>query len=130
MSGARTRHSSQSKIAGFLGTGRDILPSELPTLRSALRQGLKFKEEKEVVKSTYSDQELTNDVAKVVVQQWLKANSELVPPKVLTLKSLQRSIGKDWKRATNVFIKTSYFLTWFLLYKELLMLYFWKGACA
>ena len=53
-------------------------------------------------KNTYSNLGLASDVAKVVVQQWLKANSELVPPKVLTLKSLQRSIGKDWKRATDI----------------------------
>ena len=40
MAGPRTRHKSESSMAAYLGAALNMLPSELPTLRAILRQGL------------------------------------------------------------------------------------------
>ena len=102
MAGIKTRHSSDSKLSEYLGSGKELLLSELPTLRAALRQGIKFQEDRVTAKTNYPDKEITLDVAKSVENQWLKANSELVSPKVISLKSLQRSLEKDWKKAKDI----------------------------
>jgi hypothetical protein len=102
MAGIKTRHSSDSKLSEYLGSGKELLISELPTLRAALRQGIKFQEDRVTAKTNYPDKELTLDVARSVENQWLKANSELVSPKVISLKSLQRSLEKDWKKAKDI----------------------------
>ena len=102
MAGVRTRHSSESKLVALLGSGRDLLPSELPTLRAALRLGIKYTEEKQTRNEKYPIQELALDVAKAVEAQWLKANCELIPPKICTLKSMQRNIEKQWRRAQDI----------------------------
>ena len=44
--GVKTRHASGSKLGEYLGTGRDLLNSELPTLRDVLRLGIKYQEDK------------------------------------------------------------------------------------
>ena len=44
--GVKTRHKSGSKLEQILGKGTALLPDELPTLRSVLRQGLLYKEER------------------------------------------------------------------------------------
>ena len=36
----KTRNTSGSKLAEYLGTGKELLTSEVPTLRAALRQAL------------------------------------------------------------------------------------------
>ena len=97
MASVRTRYNSESKLASFLGSGRDLLPSELPTLRAVLRAGIKLNEDKAETKQKYPIQELALDVAKLVEAQWLKANNELIPPKVSTLKSIQRRIQTAWR---------------------------------
>ena len=53
-------------------------------------------------KIQYPVSELTLDLAKAAEGQWLKANYELKPPVVCTLKSLQRRIEKDWIRARDI----------------------------
>ena len=102
MASVRTRYNSESKLASFLGSGRDLLPSELPTLRAVLRAGIKLNEDKAETKQKYPIQELALDVAKLVEAQWLKANNELIPPKVSTLKSIQRRIQTAWRRAQDI----------------------------
>ena len=102
MAGVQTRKNLKSKLSGFLGSGRDLLPSKLPSLRAVLRLGVKLQEEKQSRGEKYSMQELTLDVAKAVESQWSKANNELTPPRVITVKSMQRSIEKDWKRPQDI----------------------------
>ena len=39
--GVKIRHASGSKLGEYLGAGRDLLISELPTIRDVLRLGIK-----------------------------------------------------------------------------------------
>ena len=63
----KTRHSSGTKLIEYLGTGKDFLSSELPTLRDVLRLGIKYQEEKLCVEETtrfnYPVKELAKDLA-------------------------------------------------------------------
>ena len=39
---AKTRLASSTKLANYLGAGKDFDPSEVPTLRDVLRKGIYF----------------------------------------------------------------------------------------
>ena len=66
--GVKTRHASGSKLREYLGTGRDFLNSELPTLRDVLRLGIKYQEDKvcteEKERNLYTVKEPIRDMAK------------------------------------------------------------------
>ena len=94
ISGAETRHKSQSRLANYVGSGKDLLPSKLPTLRAIIRQGIQFQDDKlvteETAKVNYPGPEIALDLAKAVEAQYLEANHELRPPVICSLRSLQR----------------------------------------
>ena len=48
----KTRHSSGTKISDFLGGGRELLESELPTVRCAMRATLHLQEQKVLIEGT------------------------------------------------------------------------------
>ena len=72
MASVKTRHSSGSKLSEYIGSGKDLLPSELPTLRALLRNGIQ--KEKLVNSNFYPLSELALDIAKASEAQWIKAN--------------------------------------------------------
>ena len=106
MAGPRTRHNSESSMAAYRGAALNMLPSELPTLRAIMRQGLQFQEDKLARdggnKCNYPISQMSQDLSMAVMELWLKANDEFCPPKVSTLKSLKRSIENEWNRAQDI----------------------------
>ena len=88
----KTRNSSGSKLSDYLGVGKEFIPTEVPTLRGAIRKVL-FEQEKFVLQG---DGDLRNlplkDVMTLVAQdvlnQWLKANHQFTQPVVISKKSL------------------------------------------
>ena len=102
----KTRHASGSKLGEYIGTGWDLLNSELPTLRDVLRFGIKYQEDKvcteEKERNLYIMNELIRDMAKGVDAMWIKANAEFVPPVFITTKGLEDRIGREWKMAGDI----------------------------
>ena len=44
MSAPKTRHQAGTKLAEFVGPGKDLNPGEVPTLRAALQKGILIRE--------------------------------------------------------------------------------------
>ena len=90
----KTRHSSGSKISEYIGVGQDFLPSEAPTLRGALRKILLLQEhhilEDDGVRRILPLTHLLAQVAESVLAQWIKSNSKLSPPVIITGTALSR----------------------------------------
>ena len=90
--GVKTRHASGPKLGEYLGAGRDLLNSELPTIRDVLRLGIKYQEDKVYTekkeRNLYPVKGLIRDMAKGVNAMWMKANAEFVPPVIITSKGL------------------------------------------
>ena len=82
--GPKTRKSSGSKMSEYLGPSKDLLVSDLPTLRSVLCLGQLIMERQGVEQMTVND--MTKEVYSRVVDQYYKANDKFVPPlkKVVT----------------------------------------------
>ena len=64
MASVKTRRSSGGKLSEYIGSGKDFLPSELPTLRALLRKGIQLQNEKLVNSNFYPLPELALDIAK------------------------------------------------------------------
>ena len=44
MAGVKTRKHSYSKLSELVGSGKDFLPSEVPTLRAVIQKGILIRE--------------------------------------------------------------------------------------
>ena len=101
----KTRHSSGTKLSEYLGVGRDLIKSELPTLRDVLRLGIKYQEEK-VDRTKYTVKDLVKDLAAAVNAQWLRANAEFVNNEkhqvVISEHGLEQRIEREWKMVQDI----------------------------
>ena len=96
----KTRHSSGSKISEYIGVGQDFLPSEVPTLRGALRKVLLLQEqhimEDDGDRRNLPLTHLLAQVAESVLAQWIKSNSKLSPPVIITGTALSQRLKTAW----------------------------------
>ena len=107
----RTRHKTECKLTEYLsksgeGTPKELLSTELPTLRAVLLLGLHLQEQKitmeEVDKRNYSIKDLSCDLADKVLVLWVKANAMFKSPVIISKKALSERILKDWELAQKV----------------------------
>ena len=111
--GVKTRHTSGSKLEQYLGKGTALLPDELPTLRSVLRQGLLYKEERVLQEGkavasrsyTYSVSEMISDMVKSIKVQWSRANIDFKEPVILPDAALRKKLMLAWETAQNIALK-------------------------
>ena len=67
---ARTRHKSSSHMSNYVGTGKELPPSELPTVRDLLRYGVMLKELSEQDKRNYVVDQLVGDMVVALKERW------------------------------------------------------------
>ena len=88
------------------GAPKELLSTELPTLRAVLLLGIHLQEQRitldEVDKRNYTVKELCFDLADKVLAQWVKANALFVFPVIINKKSLSTKILTDWQMAQKV----------------------------
>ena len=109
-SAIKTRHSSGSAMADYLGPGRTLLLSELPTLRAALKQGLLFKEERILKEDTmrqgrsysYPLTELVTDMTQAVITQYHRANQGFQPPVIISERAVCLKLKLAWETAQKI----------------------------
>ena len=74
----KTRHSSGSNLSQYLGPGKDLITSEVPTLRAALRKAILIQEEF-VLKDSGDKRNLPiktiiRMTVEKICEQWLHSN--------------------------------------------------------
>ena len=80
ISKVRTRNKVTSHLSNLIRSGRDLIPSELPTHRDVLRYGILLREQADNDRRNYPVMNLVKDMITAVHRQWLKANALLVFP--------------------------------------------------
>lgn len=104
----KTRHNSgNQKLREYVGNGKEVDRSEVPTLRAVIQQGLLIKEKWILQSDHLSKNEISlNDIAKklapVILGQWFKSNAKFVPPVVLEEHSLVNKVKRLWERVEKV----------------------------
>ena len=104
--GSKTRHSSGTKIREFLGGGRTLLPTELPTVRACMGAALHLQEEKflvqEVKRNEYTVHQMMEDLMPLLKCQWEKANSQLKHPVLFQDKTIIKKLEKYWGTVSDI----------------------------
>ena len=102
----KTRHTSGSKVSEYIGLGQDFLPSEVPTLRGALRKVLLI-QEKHILEDDCDRRnlplvEILAQVAESVLAQWRKSNVKLSPPVIITGNALSQRLKTAWENISLI----------------------------
>ena len=66
-----------------MGTIREFVPSEVPTLRAVISRGLLLQEEKlrlDTSRNCYPINQMIEELAGLEIEQWRKSNSKFVHP--------------------------------------------------
>ena len=98
-------HDSSGKLRDYIGPAVAMNPTEVPTFRAVIQQGLLLKEKKlleeDLSKTSYTKKELASDLAPLVLAQWTKTNYRFIPPVVIKENTLVKKIEKLWQTAED-----------------------------
>ena len=97
----KTRESAKSGVSRLVGTGRELIPSELPTARDILRYAV-LKREQGEDRRNYNIDELIRDVATEVVSQWEKANTLFTWPVINHCRTVTAKLKSLWLKAVVI----------------------------
>ena len=98
----KTRKKSGSHLSNYLGTGKELLPSELPTTRDLLRFGLLKREQSEEDKRNYTVDQLVKEMMSALVEQWQKANAQFQFPVINHPDTIYKKVKTLWDEAVKV----------------------------
>lgn len=100
--GKKTRQGILTHMRTFIGSGKPLMVSELPTLRDVLRYGLFLREQKFESIRSYTVIKLAQDVYPTVIHCWRNVNPLFVPPILNTRSTILKKIQKNWHLATKL----------------------------
>ena len=102
----KTRRQSGSRLADFIGPGKEFVPSEVPTLRAVIQQGILIKEkamiEQGAAKKEIHMSEVVSQVVPLIVKQWQRSNAKFQPPVTIKEKSITNKVVRLWSRVEEV----------------------------
>ena len=102
---AKTRHASGSKMEEYLGTAKDFLHTEVPTLRDCLRLALFIQKENfmELEKGkTKPIKDVLDEVVKRIFEQWQLSNVLFKPPVTIKPWSVQKKLKSVWVKISDM----------------------------
>ena len=91
-------------MSDYLGPSKDLMVSELPTLRSVLCLGLQIMEEDGFGRHTGEKTvyEMGKDVYKRVVAQYIRASAKFVPPVILDEIAGTKKVVTAWNNISSI----------------------------
>ena len=98
----KTRGQLSSHLSLLIGTGKELLVSELPTVRDILRFGLLLREQNSKDRRNYTDKELISDIIPHLLHQWTTANALFKPPVIIHCRTIELKLKGLWERAVQV----------------------------
>ena len=99
----KTRNASGSKLSDYLGTGKEFMLTEVPTLRGALRKALLIQETLILGdRRNLPVNDLMTEVATSVIKQWQISNNKLKPPVIVTNRALRLRLKTAWENVGRI----------------------------
>ena len=98
---SRTRNKSGCHLSGYLGVGRELVKSELPTLWDLLRYGLLQREMSTEDKRNIPVEDLVQVMFNALIKQWETANSKFKLPVINHELTIKKKIQVLWEQAIN-----------------------------
>ena len=94
-----TRSILNSKLSEVIGSVREFVPSEVPTLRAVISRGLLLQQEKireDTSRNFYPLHHLCEKLADLLQAQWSKSNTQFVYPVTIAIDSIVKKIRRKW----------------------------------
>ena len=91
--------SSDEKLINLVGTGKEFLPSEVPTLRDIIRKDIEIQQGviyKGISRNNFSVTNLARELTDLVINQWHKSNANFQPPVTIDTRTIALLIEKKW----------------------------------
>lgn len=85
----------------LVGTGWELLVSELPTVRDLLRSGIFLREKSENDRRNDPVDQLVGDIYPGLVSQWSKANALFKPPVINAKLTVVTKLKQVWNQAVD-----------------------------
>ena len=102
MSKKKPRHSSGSSMSSYLGPGKELIQTEVPTLRAVLRKAILIQEEHMFQEGgdrrNLPVKEMIEQVVPFVIGQWHLANSKFIPPVIIENRFLKIKLVEAWEK--------------------------------
>src|SRR6218665_4185635 len=98
----RTRWGTFTHFSSLIRTWRDLLPSELPTLRDILRYGILLREQSGDDAHNYPAATFARDIYLKVIENWEQASQSFVNPVVNARIALLKKIQESSELAKNI----------------------------
>src|SRR5678815_3689174 len=98
----KTRLVTSIHMSNFIGTGREMLPSELATQRDVLRYGFLLREQSGENVRNYPAATLAKDIYPKVLEKFKLANSCFVVPILNSRVTVLKKIEENREKATNI----------------------------
>ena len=102
MAGVTTRKKCGSKLSEYLGKGKLLHISELPTLRDVLRFGLYLQETSALDKRNYPVVNLMKDIYTEILKLWSNANALFTYPVIQHENTILSHLKENWELAGMV----------------------------
>ena len=96
---------SNTSLIDLVGTGKEFIPSEAPTLRAVIRKGIQIQEQNlhnNIARLNYPINSIACDLADVIIAQWKKSNIDFKFPVIKHENTLRRNIENKWKLLCEV----------------------------
>ena len=102
----KTRNKLSIGITEFLGGGKEMLESEVPTLIDALRKAQLIREQRitmqeENQRNIVMD-EIMDEVVNNIIGLWKKSNDKFEPPIVISAQSIKRRLLTAWEKVLDI----------------------------
>ena len=105
-SSVRTRGEASTLMSEYLGKGKEMLMTELPTLRDCLRYGIFLKEtDPAFSKKNTPTSVLVKAIMMEVKARWNRASSKFQPPITVQDKGVQEKLAVLWDKAQKISCK-------------------------
>lgn len=98
----RTRQGTLTHMSNLIGTGQEMLPSELPTLRCLLRYGLLLREQSCEDVRNYPLSNMAMDIYPELLKRWGRANCCFVYPIITCRPAILKKICLSLEQAKDI----------------------------
>ena len=90
--GSKTRQQSSSKLADFVGPGKEFDITEVPTGRAVIQKGILIREQLMIEENLnirrISKSVIAGKLTPLIIAQWKKSNANFIPPVTIQEKSI------------------------------------------
>jgi hypothetical protein len=100
----KTRHEASTKLSDYLGKGKEMSQTELPTLRDCFQYGIFLRETNMDFMNhiTHDTRVMAKEILNGIRERWERASAKFKPPVTATDKTIENKLVTLWDKASKI----------------------------